>query len=101
MPFFVSPLFSFKTSDYLVLVLSSTISHITCWKVTLSQFDNLLCSKMLKERTPSASKISSGIERLFSHMLLKILPKVYSLSIVRIRNSEQNYENGSRLPFAR
>ncbi|XP_040978142.1 cAMP-responsive element modulator isoform X5 [Aquila chrysaetos chrysaetos] len=64
---------SFKTSIY-------AISHTTCGKVTLSQLDNLSCSKMLKKWTPSTSK-TSGIECLFSHMLLKILPKVFSFNI--------------------
>ncbi|XP_074902056.1 cAMP-responsive element modulator isoform X9 [Buteo buteo] len=65
---------SFKTSIY-------AISHTTCGKVTPSQLDNLSCSKMLKKWTPSTSKTSSGIECLFSHMLLKILPKVFSFNI--------------------
>lgn len=65
---------SFKTSIY-------AISHTTCGKVIPSQLDNLSCSKMLKKRTPSTSKTSSGIECLFSHMLLKILPKVFSFNI--------------------
>lgn len=64
-----------------VLIIASTLSLVKLAGKLLSQLDTLSCSRILKDWIPSTSKIYSGIECLFSHMLLKILPKVFSFNI--------------------